>query len=1205
MTALAAFQLTSPATQAAAPFMIGHVFKRGDIPAGSYVKLDLTNYAVTPLRLWNDGSLKHCAIMGRAPLTANVARQVNLSVSTTPNAAGTALTANDIRNAAPAASWSGNFAGTTLTVTLASLLASPKRTFISTPEMVECRYATKVTGDASMYVTFDVRLYANGLMWVRVAAGNGYLNGTETITKSYIPTVVIGGVTVWDFGGVVFNHWPQTRYDHQAFIGTDPRVTPRHDTGYLNRTMLIPNYWRTGPTTATISAWGAPAYSSYNPNTVLGYTPRMGNGGAQPQIGILPQWDALYCTSQGDPTMYGVVVAHARAINTYGIVWADSNTLDPIIISQFANWSYAGDGGSGTSDFTSYLQDGTRLYWDEGHLPSVGYLAYMLTADYYYLESSCYNTLATYLAPSSLTGQGTARRIQSQTRGRAWTYRSISQTASIYPALVASVAPIYSDHSVWLKTDAKTKSDNYTLTPWVGTYIGYEDLFFDRNSPHGSIAPDGQIACGTAPWEHHFNTASVGHAYDLEPCDNTGMAGLLSFRNYLDAAPVWILGGTGPNEYNFGYASNYTVSIRMDTPTASQADGVPHTKFIAPNPGVIFADTIGTTAGVIIPNATTNVLQPDAVSGPPENTTGYFANLFPAIAAAVDHGKPGAAAAFNRITGADNFSVVAAADYASTPMWGIVPRSYSQPALLFTPDTSGTSGAIVPTPGPSLVMDTASLLGNGALLMDTYRGLGIPAADIPTAFPVPPLLLNDINVNDPTGTEYRVDFLIPAGVTMLLGNLSDFEAFGADGIYNTTQIVYKNGVGDSGPAQFAIGAVQSSTVTGVTVSPSTASASQVFTASVAGTNSPSQAVTWSRSGSAGTINSVTGAFLAPGQTNAIQVITITATSVQDGSKTGTATVTIAAAVSATVTGVSVTPATPVVSGNTQQQFSAAVAGTNGPSQQVTWASTIGTINSAGLFTAPATTSATQSGTITATSSLDPSKSASASVTIPAAGVIAPTVSSVTVSPATATIAAGDTRQFSASVVGANNPGQGVAWTASAGFIDANGLFTPPNAAVSVQTITITATSSVDASKSGQAVIYVDALPGDVIVSNGNMLELAADGTILDPLNSNYYMRGRDYYIAKDPDAVMLYGLDLTAYLARAGHGISVVAVEAVPTGVTVSRAATVQGAQLVVQITGGDPALVSLDAAPRCTYRFAMSNGDTDDLTFWFDIMNR
>lgn len=89
-----------------------------------------------------------------------------------------------------------------------------------------------------------------------------------------------------------------------------------------------------------------------------------------------------------------------------------------------------------------------------------------------------------------------------------------------------------------------------------------------------------------------------------------------------------------------------------------------------------------------------------------------------------------------------------------------------------------------------------------------------------------------------------------------------------------------------------------STVSSVTVSPSTAmvsgSATQTFTASVIGTNSPSQTVNWSMTG-AGSINASTGVYTAPAATSSAQTATITATSAQDGSKSGTATVTVPAA----------------------------------------------------------------------------------------------------------------------------------------------------------------------------------------------------------------------------------------------------------------------------------------------------------------------
>lgn len=86
----------------------------------------------------------------------------------------------------------------------------------------------------------------------------------------------------------------------------------------------------------------------------------------------------------------------------------------------------------------------------------------------------------------------------------------------------------------------------------------------------------------------------------------------------------------------------------------------------------------------------------------------------------------------------------------------------------------------------------------------------------------------------------------------------------------------------------------------------------------------------------------------------------------------------------------------------------------------------------------------------------------------------PTVTSVTVSPSTASLAGLGTQTFTASVVGTNSPAQTVTWSASAGSITSGGVFTAPAATSSSQTITITATSTVDTSKSGTATVTVAA-----------------------------------------------------------------------------------------------------------------------------------
>jgi formylglycine-generating enzyme required for sulfatase activity len=87
------------------------------------------------------------------------------------------------------------------------------------------------------------------------------------------------------------------------------------------------------------------------------------------------------------------------------------------------------------------------------------------------------------------------------------------------------------------------------------------------------------------------------------------------------------------------------------------------------------------------------------------------------------------------------------------------------------------------------------------------------------------------------------------------------------------------------------------------------------------------------------------------------------------------------------------------------------------------------------------------------------------------GSSAPAVTSVTVSPATATVAFGATQQFSAAAFGTNNPSQAVTWSAASGTITSAGLYAAQVSGATV-TDTVTATSVVTASVVGTASITI-------------------------------------------------------------------------------------------------------------------------------------
>lgn len=159
-------------------------------------------------------------------------------------------------------------------------------------------------------------------------------------------------------------------------------------------------------------------------------------------------------------------------------------------------------------------------------------------------------------------------------------------------------------------------------------------------------------------------------------------------------------------------------------------------------------------------------------------------------------------------------------------------------------------------------------------------------------------------------------------------------------------------------------------------------------------------------------------------------------------------------------GVTLSPTTAAVNAGATQNFTATVV--NATNAAVTWSANGGTINGSG---ATATYTAPLDGgpyTVTATSVEDNTKKGTATVTVNAVAVA--------LSPATATIPAGGTQQFTVTVNNASN--NAVTWTATGGTIDGTGSTITYTAPATGGSYTVRATSVLDPSKSGTAATTV-------------------------------------------------------------------------------------------------------------------------------------
>lgn len=257
------------------------------------------------------------------------------------------------------------------------------------------------------------------------------------------------------------------------------------------------------------------------------------------------------------------------------------------------------------------------------------------------------------------------------------------------------------------------------------------------------------------------------------------------------------------------------------------------------------------------------------------------------------------------------------------------------------------------------------------------------------------------------------------------------------------------GMGRVIPASAQAGILDHVTVSPASVNLSPA-ATQQFTAQgfdAAGNPIAGLSFLWNVAAGGGTISS-TG-LLTAGATLGTFTNTVQALTVQGGViKLGAASVTVATPVPGVLDHVTVTPASATVMVGNTQQFTAEgfdAAGVAVAGLSFTWSVVAGggTINASGLFTAGATAGAFANTVQAVAVQGAVTKAGLASVTVSATPG---PLDHVTVAPASASVAAGATQQFTAQGFdAANNPISGLSFTwnvvAGGGTINASGLFT--------------------------------------------------------------------------------------------------------------------------------------------------------------------
>jgi hypothetical protein len=646
------------------PVSFGHVFKPGDIPSGQSVVVSTTagsavSAQVDAKALHPDGSLRHAVISLLAP-TINPGASLVLNLDKGSPAAATAPVAlTSLLNTSFDAQIQVNLGGTLYSASAKSLLAKLDRTWLQGNVASEWHASGALTSSSGavhphLFAQFFVRAYA-GLAPVRVdvVLENNWAYEANPSNLTYDVSVSLNGQNV--FAQSAMTHYHHARW-HKVFWSTpEPSLAVKYDVAYGLDTRALPHYDRTLVVPESSLAnwdnkWKAAAAKGLMHEGLL--QKNMPETGARPDIGPLPEWSATYWLSQ-DPRVKAAVLGTGDLGGAWSIHYRDKtsasfDTARSIVsLDVYPEITLLVEGGK--HPLPKCGSCATPLAHDSAHQPSMAFLPYLISGDFYYLEElwfwANFNMIQANYAYREFA-KGLVK--WDQLRGAAWSLRTLGHAAYITPDALPQKA--------YFQTKLKNNLDWYNVTY--------------SNNPNANklgwvarLIDDYPISYRTSPWMDDFFTWSIGYLQGLGFAEATPLAlfkAKFPVGRMTDPSWCWIQGAPYQMVVN-----NQTTGTAL----ASFADAwAPTLQMLYPNNyQTILASACGSKE-----MATAFGLAEGEMRGYSTDPTGFVAQMGAALAIAVEQRIPNADLAWQRYN--NRIKPISRESYAANPQWAIVPR---------------------------------------------------------------------------------------------------------------------------------------------------------------------------------------------------------------------------------------------------------------------------------------------------------------------------------------------------------------------------------------------------------------------------------------------------------------------------------------------------------------------------------------------------
>jgi hypothetical protein len=945
-------------------FTFGLVLPKGAMKmTDGLIAADPTNGAAIRIQVdakssWQDGSMRHAIISAHlSSLNIGEVRAIKLKRQSFNNLGDTPIALSDYMASAnnPTPTVVIVESGITYTADVNAALSAPNAkilNWLTGPEasefIIEVPLLANGTAHSGLRVYAHMRWHFNnrGKLDIVVENCDAYSPGLHDYT--YDVTVNIKGSVLFSQSGLTHYsraRWKKSFVDLLAYwVEAHDAINVQFNPHEVINTKMFPNILVPDTLGEPLlnANYGDQVYTQngggYDVSPMRNgiYAPAMGTTGGRPEIGLQSRWICDWLVSQ-DKRVRKWSLYHADIGGSWSSHLRDRST-GPANgqILDVVHWPYGADIGTdgdctnpatGKLEAFKFQDSSTYMTADVAHHSAFSQAAYALTGDYYYLEELIFwCSFVTWHQNPYYRAKQEGLIVSDQVRGQAWSLRDFGDAA----ALIPDNSPYKATWNYILERNLNYYNTNYSDNPNanpLGTIQnGYSVSYNVKGAPNAN---------GVSTWMDAFFTSAVGHISEM------GFSSADRLLYYKARTTIEMLTN---KKYCWIFAATYGLAVKdgvTGVPFQNWDEAYRGTQTEAMQSMPWASQAMADQYDSEIPNAPGST-HAGEIPGFAYSAEGYPANIQSGLAFAVDSGYPGGLKAWEQFearTLKPNYAI-------DGLQFSQMPRSYNRNAVQHPGAPTGISASLGSNGIVTVSFNAPAYTGNSPITKYTVHGSDGTATD-GLSSPI------QVSQSDLTHANYYVTASNTAG--------EGPQSAGTNWIAGTN-----SGATDPVP-----------TVNSVVVSPATATGSQKFSASVLGTNNPSQVVTW---------------------TSVQQTITVTATSGADPTKSGKATVTIAAQSAPPpapiVTGVTVAPSAATLSGNASKQFAASVQGANSPSQGVTWSATGGQINTSGLFVAPSATQSPQTITVTATSTQDPTKSGTAVVTVPALVQSGPTARTV-------------------------------------------------------------------------------------------------------------------------------------------------------------------------------------------------------------------